>query len=204
MDKQRIYTGNIIDLYKNPLKCLKKLLKLDNVETLKNHVYRDNKRVIKILKYCDDGLLTCKLTEEASKLGIGVKFLGYDIIYHKSILSLYEKKKSICIYLYTEYNTPVTRDINKKLVIELAKKIANTKLKFHPDFWYENLILNKDNILVAIDWDGSMYRERRAGKKLFSPHILVEKMLKYYKSVEEYLNPPYTAWDGIICYGINI
>ena len=189
MSKQIIYTGNIIHLYKNPQKYLKKLLKLGKVEILyHNHVYRNNKRVIKILKYDQQQLLTCQLTAAASKLGIGAKYLGYDIIYHKKTYDI-TSMTPVCIYLYTEYGTPVNININKRLVNELAEKIVDSKLLFHPDFWYENLVLNKDNILVAIDWDGKLYNTKMENFKKFNlktnKNKLLKNMLEIYQSMEE-------------------
>ena len=124
----------------------------DKVEVLKiqTNVFKIENIIIKILLASDNPEKTCSLTSLADSKHVGAKMLG--------CLKIYRNNEHICTYLFTEYLQPIEKDFDHFKIREFVIKISKiTELKFHPDFWYNNLCTDNDGNLKAIDWDGELY-----------------------------------------------
>lgn len=95
----------------------------------------------------ESAIKTCELTKKAYLCNVGVKYFTNVIVSNK-----YHIVKRI--YLFTEYLPIINPNYNKECIKEFAEKISNSKLLYHPDFWYKNICVTTSNELRAIDWGG--------------------------------------------------
>ena len=158
------------------MKC-KLGLQRNKVEEIRSRVYKvpGNNMVIKGLGLNEDERETVKLTERASKLGLGAEYLGHEIHGNR-------------IYLKTKFHAKFNQKMSNIRNVEstfdkiynLAVKISESELKYHPDFHIDNIVI-RNNELVMIDWDGHMYSMKPISE---NKDENIKKMLRRYVGYE--------------------
>jgi len=157
----------------------------DNVQELRYRVFKVDDMIIKSLDNTTNEEFTCKLTESASKLILGAEYIGHE-------------KHETRIYLKTKLHEPFKlergerivdrRDATKRVsktfgkIYDLAVKISESPLKFHPDFHEDNIVIrnyNNENRLVMIDWDGNMYGMKRPTDNVEAVKMMLQRYVGY-------------------------
>jgi hypothetical protein len=138
--------------------------------------------VIKGLHY-SDAMKTCELTKRASETGVGVQYVKYVIVQHRSIPQR--------VYLYTEYLPGIEKTHSLVDIQQFARNIIE-QLKdgdnygYHPDFWHKNICITRDRQLKAVDWDlyprlDLVDRIESNGRLLKSKESIYKLMMERYK-----------------------
>lgn len=143
------FSGNELEYMKASIGTV--LTSIDPITQMDDNVFRIGDVVIKALPYDEYSLRTCELIIRASEEGVGVKFLNYIVVKNNGV-----GKR---VYLFTEFLPLIKKNIDIEKIQNFAEEISKTSLLFHPDFWYENICLDKEGKLKAIDWDSYMYYE---------------------------------------------
>jgi hypothetical protein len=138
-------------------------------------VFQIGNVVIKALPF--DSLKTCELTKKAYEEGVGVKYLKHIIVRKRE---RYER-----VYLFTEFLPIIEKNFDKEKIKNFAEKISKTSLLFHPDFWYQNICVDEEKNLKAIDWDSYMYDMK---SNIDNPDSAIRMMMERYNY--KFLNTP--------------
>jgi len=102
-------------------------------------------------------------------------------------LKIYTDEEHICTFLFTEYLTPIEKNFDYSKISDFAIKISKIEdLKFHPDFWNNNICMDNDGNLKAIDWDGFMYDLSISKENIINEEKAVEFMLNRYNYKTDY------------------
>jgi hypothetical protein len=145
------------------------------VEEIRHNVYKFNNMVIKGLEHTNEEGVTVTMTTKASILDLGAEYIGHE-------------KHGKRIYLKTKFHAPFKPSISNIKNVEstfdkiynLAVKISDSELKYHPDFHKDNIVI-RNNELVMIDWDGYMYTTKPISQ---NKDENLKKMLRRYVGYE--------------------
>ena len=174
------YEGTLDASTLNELEFMKEALGLQNVEFQKMgaNIFKNGNIVVQCLGD-EFGKESCELAKEAYEQGVGVKYLKHFIVSKNG-----ETQR---VYLFTEYLPSINKDTDHEIVERFARKISNTSLLFHPDFWYKNICITENGELKATGWDYNIHNKKKQ-RIQSNLHAVVVMMMKYKNKLKEHPN----------------
>lgn len=174
------YEGTLDASTLNELEFMKEALRLQNVEFQKMaaNIFKNGNIVVQCLGD-EFGKESCELAKEAYEQGVGVKYLKHFIVSKNG-----ETQR---VYLFTEYLPSINKDTDHEIVERFARKISNTSLLFHPDFWYKNICITENGELKATGWDYNIHNKKKQ-RIQSNLHAVVVMMMKYKNKLKEHPN----------------